>query len=66
MLLQAEPKGSYTVTCPALPGLVSYGETLEEARRMASDAIGGYIACLCEDGERIPESDPEHPPLVEA
>ena len=46
------------MTCPALPGLVTYGETLEEARAMAADAIRGYIECLQEDGEPIPESDP--------
>ena len=27
------------VTCPSLPGLVTYGETLEEARAMAVEAI---------------------------
>jgi len=27
----------------ALPGLVTYGETLEEARAMAADATRGYI-----------------------
>ena len=25
---------------------------------MAADAIRGYIECLQEDGERIPDSDP--------
>jgi len=58
-------RGGYTVTCPALPGLVTYGETLEEARAMAADAIGGYLECLCEDGEPIPESDPATAPLVD-
>lgn len=24
-----EPEGGFTVTCPALPGIVTYGETLE-------------------------------------
>jgi antitoxin HicB len=43
------------VTCPALPGLVTYGQSLEEARAMAADAIRGYIECLREDGEPIPE-----------
>ena len=52
-----EPEGGYTVLCPALPGLVSYGETLEEARVMAADAIAGYLECLREDGEPIPSSD---------
>jgi antitoxin HicB len=64
VLFKPEPEGGYTVTCPALPGLVTYGETLEEARSMAADAIRGYIECLREDGEPIPESDPA-PPLVD-
>ena len=46
VLLQPEPEGGYTVTCPALPGLVTYGEILAEARAMAADAIRGYIECL--------------------
>ena len=46
------------VTCPALPGLVTHGETIEEARDMARDAMEGYIAVLLEDGEDVPESDP--------
>ena len=54
------------VTCPSLPGLVSYGGTLEEARAMAADAIEGYLECLEEDGLPLPESDPVAvPPLVD-
>ena len=52
-----EPEGGYTVTCPALPGLVTYGETIEEARRMARDAMEGLIEVMLEMGEAIPESD---------
>jgi antitoxin HicB len=40
-----------------LPGLVTYGETIEEARDMARDAMEGYIAVLLEDGEPVPGSD---------
>jgi antitoxin HicB len=65
VLLQPEPEGGYTVTCPALPGLVTYGASLEEARAMAADAIRGYIECLREDGEPVPESDPAAAPLVD-
>ncbi len=65
VLLQPEPEGGYTVTCPTLPGLVSYGASLEKARAMAADAIRGYIECLREDGEPIPESDPAPAPLVD-
>ena len=46
------------VTCPALPGLVTHGRTIEEAREMARDAMEGYVAVLIEDHEQVPESDP--------
>jgi antitoxin HicB len=65
VLLQPEPEGGYSVTCPALPGLVAYGETREEARAMAADAIRGYIERLREDSEPVPESDPAPAPLVD-
>jgi len=44
----------YTVTVPALPGLVTCGRTLAEARRMAGDAIRCHIESLLKDGEAIP------------
>jgi antitoxin HicB len=65
VLLRPEPEGGYSVTCPTLPGLVTCGETPEEAHAMAADAIQGYIECLREDGEPIPESGPAPAPLVE-
>lgn len=52
-----DPEGGFVVTCPALPGLVTHGETIEEAREMARDAMDGYIEVLIADGESVPESD---------
>ncbi len=52
-----DPEGGFVVTCPALPGLVTHGATIEEARMMAHDAMEGYIEVLIEDGEEVPESD---------
>jgi len=57
VLLQPEPEGGFTVTCPSLPGLVTYGETLEEARAMAAEAIECYLESLQQDGLPLPESD---------
>jgi antitoxin HicB len=51
-------EGGYVVTCPALPGLVTEGDTLVEARTMARDAIRAYLESLRKDGEAIP-SDPK-------
>ena len=53
-----DPDGGYVVTCPALPGLVTSGANLDEARDMARDAMEGYLEALVEDGEAAPESDP--------
>ena len=61
ILIQPEPEGGYTVTCPSLPGLVTYGETLEEARTMAVEAIEAYLESLQLDDEPIPESDVVEP-----
>jgi predicted RNase H-like HicB family nuclease len=67
ILLQPEPEGGYTVTCPSLPGLVTYGETLEEARAMAVEAVEAYLESLRMDDEPIPEGDVVEPsPLVES
>ena len=52
--------GGYTVTVPALPGIVTEGDTIEEAIAMARDAIKLHIECLIADGEPVPE-EPEHP-----
>ena len=45
-VFQPEPEGVYTVTCPSLPCLVTYVETLVEARFMARDALVGLIDIL--------------------
>jgi len=38
---------------PALPGCVTYGRTLGEARKMVKDAISGYIESLKKHKEPI-------------
>jgi antitoxin HicB len=59
-------EGGYVVTVPALPGLVTEGDTLEEARTMAKDAIRGYLESLLKHGEEIPlEPTPATVELVE-
>ncbi len=47
-------EGGFVVTVPALPGLVTEGDSLEEAREMAKDAIRGYLESLRKHGEEIP------------
>ncbi len=57
VMFEPNEEGAYTVTCPALPGLVTEGRTLEEARAMAAEAIEGYLEILQEDGRPIPPSE---------
>lgn len=47
--------GGYTLTVPALPGLVAQGESREDALAMASRAIAFHLECLAEEGEALPE-----------
>lgn len=54
VILEPAEEGGYIVKVPTLPGLVSEGDTLEEARAMAKDAIKGYLESLRKDGEPIP------------
>lgn len=57
LIFVQEPEGGYTVTVPALAGCITYGETFEEAKKMAEDAILAYIESLKKHGEPIPHED---------
>lgn len=52
-------EGGYTVTVPSLPGCITEGDTLEQARLMARDAIKLYCESLLKDREIIPQIDEE-------
>jgi len=54
IFLRKEPEGGYTVIVPSLPGCVTFGESVEEAIKMAEDAIGLYLESLRAHGEAIP------------
>ncbi|MBE0478009.1 type II toxin-antitoxin system HicB family antitoxin [Candidatus Aerophobetes bacterium] len=57
IMLKKEPEGGYTVIVPSLPGCVTYGDTVEEAIRMAKVAIELYVESLKEHGEEIPTDE---------
>lgn len=45
-----DPNGAgYTVTVPKLPGLVTEGDNLREAREMAKDAIRCYLESILKE-----------------
>ena len=60
VIIERQPEGEYLVSVPALPGCYTEGETLEEARTMATDAIRAYCKSLLKHGEPVPvEADEE-------
>lgn len=60
VVFESAEEGGYVVTCPALPGLVTEGDTLDEARRNAGDAIRGYLESLRKDGLPLPHDTSGH------
>lgn len=47
--------GGYWASFPELPGCVTEGDSLEELRANAVDAVCLYLSSLHADGEEIPE-----------
>jgi antitoxin HicB len=43
LMLTLQPEGSYTVTSPALPELVTEGNTIEEALSHVQDALVAVV-----------------------
>lgn len=54
-LLRKKLGSDYGVDFPDFPGCVTAGRTLEEARRMAAEALSLHIEGMSEDREPIPE-----------
>jgi predicted RNase H-like HicB family nuclease len=52
--LHKDKNSDYGVSFPDFPGCITAGSTLEEARRMAAEALAFHIQGMREDGEKIP------------
>lgn len=57
VLFRKEPEGGFTAIVPSLPGCVSFGKTLEEAKAMVKEAIELYLESLKAHGETVPTED---------
>jgi antitoxin HicB len=64
-IFQPAEEGGYVVRFPSLPGLVTEGETLGEARAMAEDLLRGHLELLAERGRPLPASDTLAAPRAE-
>ena len=53
--LHKDRNSDFGVSFPDFPGCVTAGKTLDEARRLAAEALALHIEGMTEEGERIPE-----------
>ena len=54
-LIHKEADSDYGVSFPDLPGCVTAGATLDEARAFAEEALTLHLEGMAEDGEAAPE-----------
>jgi predicted RNase H-like HicB family nuclease len=54
-LIHKDANSDYGVSFPDLPGVITAGSTLDEARAMAAEALAIRLEGLAEDGEAVPE-----------
>lgn len=52
-----EPNGMFSVRFPLLDGCYTQGDSFDEARAMAGDAMSLHLYGMEQDGEEIPASD---------
>lgn len=54
-LLHKDAHSDYGVSFPDFPGCVTAGRTLEEARTLATEALGLHVEGMVEDGQALPD-----------
>ena len=53
VVLQEAEEGGYIVSCPALPGCHSQGDSIDEALENIKEAITGCLESLAEERTRL-------------
>ena len=54
-LIHKDAGSDYGVSFPDIPGCITAGSTLDEARALAEEALAFHVKGLVEDGEALPE-----------
>lgn len=54
LILEPQPEGGYTVTCPLLPDLITEADTLDEVIPNVSDALSALIEAYQELNKPLP------------
>lgn len=56
LVLDPQPEGGYTVTCPQLPELITEGDSIEEAMENVRDALAAVVEIYEDEGRSFPSS----------
>jgi antitoxin HicB len=54
LILEPQPEGGYTVTCPLLPELITEGDSVREALDNAADALAAVVEAYEDLGRPMP------------
>jgi predicted RNase H-like HicB family nuclease len=71
-IIHKDRKSDFGVSFPDLPGCISAGKTIDEAKELAQEALALHIHGMLEDGEEVPTpssleavmADPEYSDAV--
>jgi len=66
LVLDPQPEGGYTVTCPLLPELITEGDTAQEALNNVADALAALLEAYETLGRSVPavlKPDAKNAPL---
>ena len=55
LVLEPQPEGGYTVTCPILPGLVTEADTMQEVMPNVADALAALLEVYEDTKQPLPE-----------
>jgi predicted RNase H-like HicB family nuclease len=54
-LIHRDPDSDFGISFPDFLGVITAGTDLDDARRMAEEALAFHVEGMVEDGEAIPE-----------
>jgi antitoxin HicB len=55
LMLEPQPEGGYTITCPLLPNLITEADTLEDVIPNVSDALSALIEAYQDLNQPLPD-----------
>jgi antitoxin HicB len=54
LVLEPQPEGGYTITCPLIPNLITEADTLDQVQANVADALAALIEMYEDLGKPLP------------